>query len=295
MKKTTKSGRDLLSQNLKVLRSVHSFSQDTLAKQLEINRSALGAYEEGRAEPGQFLLVKISELFGISTDRLLKEDIQQTIHRLLQANAATDGLGVHPTYTAQDIKGSNMRILTVTLGKDNRENIMLVNRKAAAGYLQGLNDTENKALGDLPTFNLPSLPNDKTYRAFEIEGDSMLPVSSGTIVVGEYVEDWNDIKNDQTYIVVTQAGDGIVYKRIHNRIVEDRQLLLKSDNPLYYPYPVSIDDVKEVWKAVRLISDNVPTTSEVTPDKLMSSINEMRNEILRLTQLLNGKHNNEPN
>ena len=44
----------------------------------------------------------------------------------------------------------------------------------------------------LPKFSLPMF-NQGTYRAFEIKGDSMRPLASGSIVVAEYVENWNQL------------------------------------------------------------------------------------------------------
>jgi hypothetical protein len=45
----------------------------------------------------------------------------------------------------------------------------------------------------MPKFYLPMFKQG-TYRAFEIKGDSMLPILSGTIIIGEYLENWADVK-----------------------------------------------------------------------------------------------------
>jgi hypothetical protein len=57
------------------------------------------------------------------------------------------------------------------------------------------------------------------YRAFEIVGDSMLPTPSGSVIVGEKVEDLEDVKNSNTYVVLSK-NEGVVYKRIirNNRV-----------------------------------------------------------------------------
>ena len=52
-----------------------------------------------------------------------------------------------------------------------------------------------------------------SYRAFEIIGDSMLPTQSGSVIVGEKVENIDEVKTSNTYIVVSR-NEGIVYKRV---------------------------------------------------------------------------------
>lgn len=42
------------------------------------------------------------------------------------------------------------------------------------------------------------------YRAFEIVGDSMLPTPSGSVIVGEKVDDVDDVKPNNTYVVVSK-------------------------------------------------------------------------------------------
>src|SRR5690606_26903848 len=111
---------------------------------------------------------------------------------------------------------SNLRVLSVTVDANNNENIELVPVLASAGYLNGYNDPEY--VKELPKFSLPMF-NQGTYRAFEIKGDSMLPLPSGTFIVTEYVENWQDIKAGQTYVIVSR-NDGVVYKRIGSKFKE---------------------------------------------------------------------------
>ena len=51
------------------------------------------------------------------------------------------------------------------------------------------------------------------YRAFEIIGDSMLPTPSGSVIVGEKVDNLEEVKNNAACIVVSR-NEGIVYKRV---------------------------------------------------------------------------------
>ncbi len=108
--------------------------------------------------------------------------------------------------------------------------------KAAAGYLAGYADPD--FIDELNTFTLPMLCGGN-YRAFEIIGDSMLPTQSGSVIVGEKVEDIDGIKTSNTYIVVSR-NEGIVYKRVLKSNRSKNKVTLVSDNPLYEPYQVML-------------------------------------------------------
>ena len=122
--------------------------------------------------------------------------------------------------------------------------------KAAAGYLAGYADPE--FIDELNTFTLPMLAPGQ-YRAFEIVGDSMLPTPSGSVIVGERVDNVDDIKSNQTYIVVSR-NEGIVYKRVLRNAKLKNKMTMVSDNTAYQPYNVSMEDVMEVWKAQMILS-----------------------------------------
>jgi phage repressor protein C with HTH and peptisase S24 domain len=157
----------------------------------------------------------------------------------------------------------------------------LVPHKAAAGYLNGYADPE--FVKELPHFKLPMLKQG-TYRAFEISGDSMLPILPGTVVIGEYVEDLRDLKNGKTYILVTRL-EGIVYKRVFNYLHENGKLFLVSDNRQYAPYQVDGEDVIEAWAAKAYISVQFPDMrddEEVSVEHLAGVVLDLQKEIHQL-------------
>ena len=180
-----------ISSNIKHLRKKKSLTQQQFADAMEIKRSLVGAYEEYRAEPKYDLLKKIAAYFELTVDDFINESINDKWQPKPKGDPA------------------NLRVLSITLDKEDNENIELVPMKASAGYLNGYADPEFVA--QLPKFHLPMFKNG-TFRAFEIKGDSMLPLPSETIIVGEYLENWNDLKVGETYIFISK-NDGIVYKR----------------------------------------------------------------------------------
>jgi transcriptional regulator with XRE-family HTH domain len=251
-----------LNENIRILRKRLSLTQDQFAQRLGIKRSLVGAYEEGRAEPRLELLQKMAEMFSITVDELIGQDY-------------TTGDVPQPSYK----RSKEVRIVTVD--SMQRENIEFVPVKAAAGYLNGFADTEY--VKELPHFHLPMLKQG-SYRAFEISGDSMLPLMPGTIVVGELVEDLHRIKSGKTYVLVTQR-EGIVYKRVFNYLDENGTLFLVSDNRQYAPYQINGVDVMEAWQAKAYISVQFPDVSDrsdVSVEQLAGMVLDMHKEIQQL-------------
>ncbi len=123
------------------------------------------------------------------------------------------------------------------------------------------------------------------YRAFEIVGDSMLPTPSGSVIVGEKVEDLEDVKNSNTYVVLSK-NEGVVYKRIikNNRV--KNKITLISDNPQYEPYNVSSEDVLEVWKAV-YIMQKANTAPRWDVNQLAGMVNNLQEQVISLKKKMN--------
>ena len=154
--------------------------------------------------------------------------------------------------------------------------------KAAAGYLASFADTE--FIDELNTFTLPMLSGGN-FRAFEIIGDSMLPTPSGSIIVGEKIEDISDIKNNQAYIVVSR-NEGIVYKRIEKNNRAKNKLTLISDNPQYQPYQVNAEDIMELWQAQMVIS-KVSNQQRWDVNSLASMVNNLQSQVSTLKKKMN--------
>ena len=61
-----------LGQRIQQIRLEYGLSQEELAEKLEVSPSAVGMYEQGRREPSTGVLLRMSELFGVTVDYLLK-------------------------------------------------------------------------------------------------------------------------------------------------------------------------------------------------------------------------------
>lgn len=260
--------------NIKLLRKRKGRTQDDVAHALDIKRSTLSGYENGVGQPGIGTLTEFSEYFGVAIDTLVKVDLESLSES--QLSQLEKGYDIY-------IKGSSLRILATTIDSDNEENIELVNEKARAGYAAGYADPEYIRI--LPTFKLPFLSKQKKYRSFQISGDSMLPIPDGSYVTGEFVQDWNNIRNHHAYILLTR-NDGMVFKVVENLIESDGKLKLHSLNPLFLPYEIKISEVTEVWKFVNYISSEVPEPNK-EKDELTREVNQLKKQVQAIQMKLN--------
>lgn len=273
----------IVSNNIRTLRKQLGFTQEQFAERIGIKRSLLGAYEEGRADPRLNNLQNIATEFSITVDLLLNRDLtrmsREDIQKLMKKEAGNGK--------------EKLKVLSITVDQQNRENIELVPQKAAAGYLNGFADPEY--LEELPRFQLPLLPQTGTYRAFEISGDSMLPLTSGTIIIGQYLENAREVRDGKTYVFVT-SKEGVVYKRAYRK---ENSMVLMSDNTAYSPYEVELSELIEIWEAKAFISMQFPDASFASPvtesskraerpdmslEKLASLVLELQNEVIKLKE-----------
>ncbi len=236
-----------INKNLRFLRNREGLTQREFAERLGLKQATLGAYEEGRATPPLTVISEAARLFKISLDNLINAELNALPEKSWRISGRP-----------------KKEVLAITVDIHNRENVELVTQKASAGYMSGFQDPE--FVKDLPKISIPVLPKNRTYRAFEIQGDSMLPVQPGSIIFAEYVEDLGAIRNGKLYILVTRH-DGIVFKRVFNFAGQESKLLLVSDNRVYDPYGIDAADIFEVWAAKAFFSSQFPDaeTAESAP------------------------------
>jgi transcriptional regulator with XRE-family HTH domain len=262
------------SSNIRFLRSRKNRTQSDVAAALEIKRTTVNAIENSISQPTLALLQAFSHYFGIAIDTLVNIDLRQ-----LSESQFTDLQNGFDVF----IRGTKLRVIATTIDPGNNNNIEYVNEKAKAGYVTCFADPEY--IGNLPVFQLPFLSKDRKYRAFTISGDSMLPIPSGSVVIGEFVQDFYDIKSGHAYILVT-IEEGIVFKMVENRITENYNLRLVSLNTLFHPFEIPVSELKEAWKFVCYLNTDIPEP-ESDIQKVFHAMNELKSEITELKARLN--------
>lgn len=250
-----------IAANIKHLRSLRGLTQEQFSNELEISKSRVGSYEEGRSEPPISTLIELSSYFKIPIDALVKNDLS---------------LGDDDTF----IDIGNQRVLfPIRVDENNNDVIEVVTQEASAGYLSGYSDTEY--IANLPIMSLNFLPTGK-HRAFPIKGDSMHPwVKDGDVVVGEYMESAQRVKNNSCYIILTK-DDGLVYKRVFTGKIEEGYLTLSSDNKAYQPYLIHLSEVLEIWEFKLNLCIGQYEEDEINP---VSILNLMRSVGIELKDL----------
>ncbi|MFY0630528.1 MAG: S24 family peptidase [Flavobacteriaceae bacterium] len=216
-----------------------------------------------RTKPGYDVLMAIINEFEINPDYLFGKDEHMIREK---------GTGVQ-TYSGMP--------QVVAVNQTGNENVIYVPIKARAGYLSGYGDTEY--IETLPSFNMPHLTNG-TYRCFEVYGNSMVRTFfDGDLVFGKYVESLNDIKDGRIYVIISK-NDGIVLKRVINRVEERGKLILKSDNKNgnYPTYTINADEVMEVWYVTMFASKQMPE-----PVDIYDRLHELESQLVTLKESLN--------
>lgn len=254
-----------LATNLKQLRKTKNLTQTQLAEKIGIKRAILGAYEEGRAEPKLSTLQMFCRFFNLSLDDFVNNDLSS-------GNIQTK------------ITEQSLRVLPISIDKSNdKELVSMIPEKASAGYTRGYADADY--IREMPHFSLPypEISRYKTHRVFQIQGDSMLPILPGSYIIGQYVENWRDVKNDECYIILSK-NEGIVFKRILNNLVQNGSITLKSDNPAYPSYTLPIEEIMEVWRAVGYTSFDFPETHNGSNDikEIYNVLYDLKREVNEL-------------
>ncbi len=245
------------NQNMKYLRKLRGWTQEEFAQKLGIKRSLLGAYEEERADPRIDVLEIVCNMFKLTLDDVLRKDLSNN-------------------------KGNYLARRRAMKMASDRPEIAFVPLKAAAGYLNGYGDPE--FIDELNTFTLPMLTGGN-YRAFEIIGDSMLPTPSGSVIVGEKVDDLESLKNNTACILVSK-NEGIVYKRVQKNGRQKNKLTLVSDNPSYHPYTVNAEEVVEMWQAQMVIS-KASQQQQWDMGKLANVVSDLQEQVVSLKKRMN--------
>jgi transcriptional regulator with XRE-family HTH domain len=237
--------KNFFADNLKFLRERLKMTQQELAKAFSLTRSKINALESGQTKsPNLEDLLRFADYFKISVDTLLRLQLSTLSKlKLQELEAGNDAY----------LSGSQIRILATTVNADNEENIEMVPLKAKAGYLAGFGDPTY--LEGLPTFRLPNLPADKKYRMFQTEGDSMLPVPEGAYIIGSYISEWR-LAQETPCIIVTTT-EGISFKMV-SFLQDNRVFRLRSLNPIYSPYDVGAEEIKEIWKFEYYMTNEFP-------------------------------------
>lgn len=90
----------ILADKIMKLRKQNGWSQEELAMQLGVSRQSVSKWESGTSIPDLERIIKLSQIFGVSTDYLIKDEIEEIP---AEGQAVTVDSGVEPDESARHL------------------------------------------------------------------------------------------------------------------------------------------------------------------------------------------------
>ncbi len=188
-------------------------------------------------------------------------------------------------YGKSDKKYLNPNITDVmpkVINVDNtgNENILMVNAKAAAGYSDNIRD--QNWYEEVPAFSSPlDRYRHASFRSFQVEGDSMLPVlKPGEWVLGKAVSSIDDVPDGAICVFI--LSDSVLVKKLQ-KDAKSKNLSLISFNPEYPAIKLKTHQLQELWQINSKITFDLENgMNSYTLQQIQQSIEELKAEIKSL-------------
>jgi transcriptional regulator with XRE-family HTH domain len=219
----------------KQIREENNFTQSEFAEILNIKNST-SDIERGKTKLSGQVIMMLLKVLEVNPLWLYGESFQKKL----------------------DVHHINSMPKIISMDDTNsRENMLLVNQKAAAGYPQNIAEWYHQ----LPAFEMP-IPQfrNATYRGFQVEGDSMEPnLHPEDWVLGKSVESLQQALNHKVYVFVLQ--DSVLVKKLHKH-PNSHKISLISTNSYYPPYEVETSEIQEIWEVTSKLTFSINENSE---------------------------------
>ena len=79
----------MLGEKIRNLRKENKISQEALAEKLDVSRQSISLWENDQTMPSMENIISIANIFGVSTDTLLKEDAENDATEKVEEFAKT--------------------------------------------------------------------------------------------------------------------------------------------------------------------------------------------------------------
>lgn len=97
-----------LPNNIYYLRKLNKMTQDELGQLLEVGSTTIGNWENSYRTPDLFNLARMAKIFGVSTDDLLKKDLEKEYYNIKK-------------YTKKEVKEKVTNIVTNSELEENKK------------------------------------------------------------------------------------------------------------------------------------------------------------------------------
>lgn len=232
------------SKNLFNLRKSFNLKQDFLAKKIGISRSVLSYYESGKSEPTLSILIKLSDFFNISIDKLISEDLFDAKSSDFNIDLfSIDNLKIDLEYKKQRyIEEKNIlnEICTIDIPRKIEEIDKLLSylNKDKVNNFKEINKSNEEYSDELVPniIDLNSSKKEQIYR--EIKDFGPIPAGKISLTYEDNIEfvsiPEDNLNSSKGYYVLHISGDSM------NKLYKDAEIILVENTSCVAPGDIVI-------------------------------------------------------
>lgn len=232
------------SKNLFNLRKSFNLKQDFLAKKIGISRSVLSYYESGKSEPTLSILIKLSDFFNISIDKLISEDLFDAKSSDFNIDLfSIDNLKIDLEYKKQRyIEEKNIlnEICTIDIPRKIEEIDKLLSylNKDKVNNFKEINKSNEEYSDELVPniIDLNSSKKEQIYR--EIKDFGPIPAGKISLTYEDNIEfvsiPEDNLNSSKGYYVLHISGDSM------NKLYKDGEIILVENTSCVAPGDIVI-------------------------------------------------------
>ncbi|MGF0111053.1 S24 family peptidase [Clostridium sp. SGI.024] len=232
------------SKNLFNLRKSFNLKQDFLAQKIGISRSVLSYYESGKSEPTLSILIKLSDFFNISIDKLISDDLFDTKSSDFNIDLfSIDNLKIDLEYKKQcyiEEKEILNRICTIDIPRKIEEIDRLLsylNKDKVINFKEVNKSNEEYTDELVPNIiDLNSSKKEQIYR--EIKDFGPIPAGKISLTYEDNMEfvsiPEDNLNSSKGYYVLHISGDSM------NKLYKDGEIILVENTSCVAPGDIVI-------------------------------------------------------
>jgi phage repressor protein C with HTH and peptisase S24 domain len=229
--------------NIKNIRQLYNLTQEEFALALGITRELVNKMEKGKSGVSKATRLLIQKFLE---ERKSEENSHEMTFLGIPSQREVRRADPMPYFQERRDQKQTPKMVLVPL----------VGIKAQAGYIKGYEHVDY--MDTLEKYSLPPGVNGAgaVWSYFEVDGDSMEPTfSPSDMILASMLpqEDWNDIKNNCVYIILT--NDQLIVKRVQK--IDQSTWKLISDNSAYPQVEITTETIKQVWTFRRHITAKI--------------------------------------
>ena len=248
------------SKNLFNLRKSFNLKQDFLAQKIGISRSVLSYYESGKSEPTLSILIKLSDFFNISIDKLISDDLFDTKSSDFNIDLfSIDNLKIDLEYKKQcyiEEKEILNRICTIDIPRKIEEIDRLLsylNKDKVINFKEVNKSNEEYTDELVPNIiDLNSSKKEQIYR--EIKDFGPIPAGKISLTYEDNMEfvsiPEDNLNSSKGYYVLHISGDSM------NKLYKDGEIILVENTSCVAPGDIVIARIESDATIKRLEIDN---------------------------------------